>query len=302
MNVRLELFGGTLLLSFAAFSLGTGVASAQSAAQAATNQISQTEKTVSAPVRTGAALEPKAIELLKASCARLAAAHSMSFTAEVTYESPSRMGFPLAYTTKSEVVMQRPDKLRVITLGDGPASEFYYDGKMMMAYAPAEDLVAIADAPPNLDETMEVAYHNAAIYFPFDDVVVSDPYKDISDDLRMAFYIGQSNVVGGVATDMVVYDTGGVFVEAWIGVDDKLPRMLRAIYADDPQKLRHGLELTNWHIDPDVSADFFTSQKATAAKHIKFARPDAPLPPRAGTKPKSPKPAAAPASTPNNSQ
>jgi hypothetical protein len=145
MNVRLELFGGTLLLFFAAFSLSTGAASAQSAAQAATNQTSQTEKTVSAPVRTSAALEPKDIELLKASCARLAAAHSMSFTVEVTYESPSRMGFPLAYTTKSEVVMQRPDKLRVITLGDGPASEFYYDGKMMMAYALAEDLVAIAD-------------------------------------------------------------------------------------------------------------------------------------------------------------
>ena len=30
---------------------------------------------------------------------------------------------------------------------DGPASEFYYDGKKMMAYAPAENLVAIADAP-----------------------------------------------------------------------------------------------------------------------------------------------------------
>jgi hypothetical protein len=227
----------------------------------------------------------------------------MSFTAEVTYESPSRMGFPLAYTTKSDVVMQRPDKLRVITLGDGPASEFYYDGKMMMAYAPAEDLVAIADAPPTLDETMEVAYHNAAIYFPFDDVVVSDPYKDISDDLRMAFYIGQSNVVGGTTTDMIAYDTGGVFVEIWIGAEDKLPRMLRAIFADDPMKLRHRLELSNWHIDPNVTADFFTSEKATNAKHIKFARPDAPLPPRAGTKPKAAtKPKSTPTPTPNNSQ
>jgi hypothetical protein len=247
-------------------------------------------------------LEPKAIELLKASCARLAAAHAMSFTAEVTYESPSRMGFPLAYTTKSDVVMQRPDKLRVITLGDGPASEFYYDGKMMMAYAPAEDLVAVADAPPTLDETMEVAYHTAAIYFPFDDVIVSDPYKDIADDLRMAFYIGQSNVVGGTTTDMIAYDTGGVFVEIWIGAEDKLPRMLRAIFADDPMKLRHRLELSNWHIDPNVTADFFTSEKATNAKHIKFARPDAPLPPRAGTKPKAgPKPKSTPAAATNNS-
>lgn len=284
MNIRPKLSVGALLLSVAALSLGAEAVSAQGAATT-TKENSQTEKTVSAPVQTKPALEPKAIELLKASCARLTAAHSMSFTAEVTYESPSRMGFPLAYTTKSEVVMQRPDKLRVITLGDGPASEFYYDGKMMMAYAPAEDLVAIADAPPTLDETMEVAYHTAAIYFPFDDVIVSDPYKDISDDLRMAFFIGQSNVVGGTTTDMIAYDTGGVLVEIWIGAEDKLPRMLRAIYSDDPEQLRHRLELSNWHIDPNVSADFFTSEKATKAKHIKFGRPDAPLPPAGNSKP-----------------
>lgn len=44
-------------------------------------------------------LEPKAIDLLKAASSRLAAARSMSFTAVVTYESPSRLGHPLAYTT-----------------------------------------------------------------------------------------------------------------------------------------------------------------------------------------------------------
>jgi len=67
-------------------------------------------------------LEPKAVEILKAACDKLAAARSMSFTAVATYENPSRLGTPLAYTTKSEVTLKRPDKLRVITLGDGPAS------------------------------------------------------------------------------------------------------------------------------------------------------------------------------------
>jgi hypothetical protein len=31
--------------------------------------------------------------------------------------------------------------------------------------------------------------------------------------------------------------------EIWIGAQDKLPRMLRAIYVDDPLRLRHQLEL-----------------------------------------------------------
>jgi hypothetical protein len=273
-----KLFGGALLMSLVAFSFGAEPVYAQS----------------SKPV-----LEPKAIELLKAASNRLAAAHTMSFTAMVTEESPSRLAIPLAYTTKSDVVMQRPDKLRVITLGDGPASEFYYDGKIMMAYAPAEDLVAIAAAPPTIDETMEVAYHAAAIYFPFDDVIVSDPYKDLAEDLRLAFYVGQSNVIGGTKTDIVAYDTGGVFVEAWIGAEDKLPRMLRAIYVDDPLRLRHQLELSNWKIDPTLSPDVFGSAKAAAAKHIKFARPDAPLPPRGNVKPQT---AAQTQATPTQSQ
>ena len=92
-------------------------------------------------------LEPKAIDLLKAMSARLASARTMTFTAVSTYESPSHIGPPLAYTTISEVTLQRPDKLRVMTPGDGPASEFYYDGKTMMAYMPAENLVAVAEAP-----------------------------------------------------------------------------------------------------------------------------------------------------------
>ena len=72
----------------------------------------------------------------------------------VTYESPSRFGPRSCYTTKSEVTLQRPDKLRVITSGDGPASEFYYNGKTMTAFAPAENLVAVADAPPTIDDAL----------------------------------------------------------------------------------------------------------------------------------------------------
>ena len=93
-------------------------------------------------------LDQHALDVIKAACDRLAAAKSMAFTAIVSYESPSRIGPPLIYSTKSEVIMQRPDKLRVITLGDGPRSEFYYDGKTMTAFAPAENLVAVTDAPP----------------------------------------------------------------------------------------------------------------------------------------------------------
>jgi hypothetical protein len=219
-------------------------------------------------------LEPKAIDLLKAACSRLAAARTMSFTAVVSYESPSRLGPPLVYTTRSEVTLQRPDKLRVITPGDGPASEFYYDGKKMTAFAPAENLIAVADAPPTIDEALKAAYDSAAIYFPFTDVMVADPYKDLSEGLILAFYIGQSRVVGGTTTDMVAFANDNVFLQVWIGAEDKLPRMIRGVYRSDNAHLRHQLELSNWQLDLPVSADAFASKSAGTAKPIAFAHPN----------------------------
>src|SRR5215468_1926899 len=231
-------------------------------------------------------LEPKAIDILKAASSRLAAAKSMRFTAVVSYENPSLLGPPLIYTTKSDVVVQRPDKLRVITSGDGPPSEFYYDGKMMMAFAPAENLVAVADAPPTIDGTLKAAYDSAAIYFPFSDVIVADPYADIADGLKVAFYVGQSQVAAGTTTDIVAYANNDVFVQAWIGAEDKLPRMLRAVYRNDPAQLRHQMELSNWQLDLSIPPDVFGSEKAAAATHIAFERPDS-MPPRFKPPPKS---------------
>jgi len=143
-------------------------------------------------------LEPKAMDLLKALSAKLAAAKSMSFTAVVGYEYPSKLGPPIVYTSRYDVTMQRPDKLRVLIPGDGPASEFCYDGKVMMAYAPAENLVAIADAPPTVEPALQDALNTAAIYFPFEDLLVADPYQALTDGTILAFYIGPSGMVGGV--------------------------------------------------------------------------------------------------------
>jgi len=243
------------------------------------------------PARKGAKKPPvelvreeRALALLKAACDRLAAARTLQFTATVSYEYPSELGPPIIYTTTSEVALQRPDKLRVITPGDGPASEFYYDGKTITAYAPAENLVAVAAAPPTIDAALFFAFDTAQIYFPFTDLIVADPYKDMVDGLKLAFYIGQSKTVGGTTTDMVAYANDHVFIQIWIGAEDKLPRRARAVFRDDPLRLRHQLDLSNWQLDGALAADAFGTAKAASAKPIDFAAPAFVKPPPPGVK------------------
>jgi hypothetical protein len=280
-----KFFAKTMLVALGVALAGNGNAQpSQQGPQAPTPEAAARQ---GAEARVEPVLEPKAIDLLKAMSARLASARTLTFTAVSTYESPTHIGPPLAYTIISEVALQRPDKLRVITHGDGPASEFYYDGKTMTAYMPAENLVAVAEAPPTIDGTLKAAYDSAAIYFPFTDVIVADPYQDIADRLEHAFVIGQSRVVGGTTTDMVAIVSDRVFAQVWIGADDKLPRMLRAVYADDPSRLRHQVEFSNWRLDGQIPADAFASSRAASAPRIPFARPDPVLPPGAGSPPES---------------
>ena len=223
------------------------------------------------------AIEDQALAILKATSQRLAAAHAMSFTAVTTYESPARNGQPLYYATRSEVTMQRPDKLRVITPGDGPASDFFYDGTQMIAYDPNQDLAAISPAPPTLEATMQQALQTAAIHFPFAEVLTADPYAHLADGLTGAFVVGQSRVVGDTVTDMVALTTDRVQAEIWISVEDGLPRLIRAVYPNDPELPHYAIAFSDWKIDPPVTETDFTSAKALKAPRMAFARPDAPI-------------------------
>ena len=254
--------------------LGAGVLlaiGASAGAQDTNKTVNATKNRPGAPVKM--VLEPRAMDLLKATSARLAAAKSLSFTAVASYEFPSQLGPPILYTVRYDVKMRRPDKLRVIIPGDGPASEFYYDGKSMMAYAPAENLVAVADAPPTIDGALKAAFQTADIFYPFTDLLVADPYAALTEGAVLAFYIGPSGIVGGTKTEMVAWANRDVFLQIWIGVEDKLPRRVRAVYRADPLQLRHELDLADWQVDGEIPPDAFASEKARGAQPMKFDRP-----------------------------
>ena len=212
--------------------------------------------------------------MLKATSAKLAAAKSMSFTATVGYEYPSKLGPPIVYTSRYDVTLQRPDKLRILSPGDGPPTELYYDGKSMAAFAPKENYIARADAPPTIDAALDQAFTKAQIYYPFMDLLAANAYEDLVKGLRVAFYVGESDSVGGTKTHIVAYANDHAFVQAWIGVEDRLPRRLRAIYRKDPAQLRHEMDITDWKLDAPVAASVFAvPDAAKKALPIPFNSP-----------------------------
>jgi len=297
LHHALVLLLGAALTVPAAAQTAAGAPATPAAAQpaaAARTAPAAAKKKAARPAQFTPVLEPRAVELLQAMSRRLAAAHSLSFTAVASYEYPSRLGPAIVYTMRYDVSLQRPNQLKVVVPGDGPAFEFTFDGREMVAFAPAENLVAVADAPPTIEGALKKAFDTAAIYFPFTDLLLPDPYGALGSGAILAFVIGPSASVGGVKTDMVVWADNEVFLQLWIGADDHLPRRIRAQFRADPRGLRHDLELSHWQLDAALPADTFSTAKAKAGQPMAFAAPGRKLPigvkPLAierGTKPKT---------------
>jgi hypothetical protein len=122
--------------------------------------------------------------------------------------------------------MQRPGRPWVMMPGDGPSSQFYFDGRTITAFAPKRNLAAIETAPPTIEAALKAAYQRAGIDFPFTDLLVADPYKALTEGVFHAFSIGPSAIVGGQKTDMVAIANKDVFLHIWIGASDQLPRQI----------------------------------------------------------------------------
>lgn len=219
-------------------------------------------------------LEPKALEILKAMSAKLAGAKSLSFTVTTAFDQPGQNNQPIFYATKSNVALVRPNKFAVMTMGDGPRSSFYYNGKEMVVSLPAQNLVAVAAAPGSVEDMLEQAFVKAGIYFPWVDLVTSNPYAEIETGLKTAFYIGQSKVIADTTTDMVAFANSNVMVQMWIGAKDRLPRMVSIVPVEPGQRGRQMLQFSNWMLNKSVPSSTFESKERKTARTIEFAKPE----------------------------
>jgi hypothetical protein len=232
-------------------------------------------ETATAPAGTSKAPEaiaPAALNILKQMSETLAKAKSLSFSVRRAFDEPASNGQPLFYMIDSRISLRRPDQLKIEVLGDGPKSEFYYDGKEFAVYLPASNLIAVETAPPHLEEMLEAAYSKAGIYFPFVDFIVDDPYAAITEKLTSAFVMGKSEVVGGTTTDIIAIANKDFQAQLWIGAKDKLPRLVWLNPTNGKEKSRSMIEFSNWRLGAP-KLNFARAPGAAKAGRIKFEKP-----------------------------
>jgi hypothetical protein len=246
--------------------LGFGSATAQTSAPV-----------LNAPPKQIPAIEKGALDIIKQMSTTLASAKTLQFQARVQSDAPSIDGIPVIYTSNSDFAVQRPNKMAVITSGQGLPSELIYDGKSIVAITPNTEIVAFSKAPGNIDDMAEYIFKKAGLYFPGGMILLSDPYTSLTGDMRAAFIVEKTKLVGGVETDVIVLAGSGMEGQFWIGSKDKLPYMISMIYTKEPNRPRVTIQFSDWKVNATIDSQRFDTAKIANAIKVDFAHHDAPL-------------------------
>jgi hypothetical protein len=219
-------------------------------------------------------IEPSALTVIKAMSERLSQAKTIKFSARVQSQGVSIDNVTVFYMSETDFSIQRPNKLAARRTGEGNPTELIYDGKRLVGVTPEEPVIALADAPDNIDDMAVFAFEKAGIYFPSGVIILSNSYDVLTADLKAAFIVGTTDLVGGVLTNAVALAGSGVDGQFWVGVDDKLPRMITMVYTKEPNRPQVTIEFSDWVLDQPIDPSTFDTARFLNRPTTEFARQD----------------------------
>ena len=231
------------------------------------------------PVRPAvASLDQRALDILKKMSETLSQAKSVRFETRSMVPIRSPRGMWVSLYGTSRVVKEGSEKLFAETRGDFFPYDFYFDGKTITAYSPTKNLYAEKSAPGTVEDVIEMAYREEGKSFPYADILVAEPYAVLTDGLVRAAYVGQSTFralsgTGSVKTDHLAFSNKGVEWQIWIGVEDRLPRMVSATYFGKPGEPSYMVEFGDWKINEPVLPETFIFKNTSKAAKVEFRNP-----------------------------
>lgn len=222
----------------------------------------------------GGAIDADALQALKGMTDYLEGLQAFSMHTENIYEDVLATGQKIQFHFESSIVAQRPDKLRVERI-DGMAKQlFVYDGAKFSIYDPAQDIVAVIDAPSTIDDFLHFARDALDLVPPSGDLVYSNAFELLTAGMTSGFVVGET-VIAGTPCVHLAFTTEVVDWQVWIATGDKpLPVRYVLTTTDDPAQPQFVTTISKWNTEPEIKDGLFEFTPPATAMEIDFVRVD----------------------------
>ncbi len=221
-------------------------------------------------------VDAHATEIVQRMAHRIVAADHFRIAGELAWDVVQSDGQTLEFGATREVVLQRPDHLRVdIDLREGGKRSLLYDGKRIVIQDPEKKVYAIHPYTGPVDDMAEFVADRLGIPVALSDFLSPDLPDLLGEHLTSASYVGESTV-DGVRCDHVALRNKIGGLQLWVGQDDSLPRRITVTYEHEAGRPQFRARLTGWDLSPQVADATFAFDPPKDAEKIAFApRPTA---------------------------
>jgi hypothetical protein len=160
-------------------------------------------------------VDPAAVQRLKQMTEFLDGLPQFSVQTHSIFEEVHGSGHRVDRDLTAHVTVKRPNKLRAARAAGVMDQRFFYDGKTLTLYNPAEKVYATEPAPDTIERMIDFARETVGILLPAADLLYRNAFPLLMQDVTLAAVVGKT-VVGGVTYDHLLFSRPGVDFQVWI--------------------------------------------------------------------------------------
>ncbi len=202
-------------------------------------------------------VDPEAQKLFKQMCDYMASLKAYSVTSEVFEDRVFSDGQKIQYHRISKTIVQKPDKVHTVTLGDGSDTLSIINGKQFALLDQTSSNYQLVDVPAGLDKAVDFLLEKFDLNVPTADLIKDDPYAAIFPNIISGQYI-QAVEMDGKLYHHLAFRQLLVDWQVWIA-DGDAPLPIRIVITD---KTQHGnpqfmIVYKDWNMSPEIKEGLF---------------------------------------------
>lgn len=200
----------------------------------------------------------------------IAAQKKFSFTYDSDVEVVTPDLQKLQFSSSGHMLVDRPDKLRAIRTGGYSDVEFIFDGKQFTVFDRYHKTYAQADAPGSIDQLLDRLSREFLIQAPGADLLLTDGYGALTQDVLEARHIGQG-VIDGADCEHLAFRDHETDWQLWVQVGDApIPRQYVIVSKTVATAPEYTLRIRDWKTDVQITDGAFAFTPPADAKKVDF--------------------------------
>jgi hypothetical protein len=218
-------------------------------------------------------MDEKAMQILQNMSDYLAGAKTLSFRARTLFDEVRKSGIKIKSARTIQVVMQRPNSLRVLAIADnGAARSAWFDGSKLTVLMRDDNQVKELDYKGTIDGLLDELIDKHEAHLPLADLLYADIAKNFKENLVSAEYLG-IKLVKGIKCHHLSFESTGADWQIWIQADaTPVPRRFAISYVNDAEKPELLASFSRWSIGGEAADDQFKASVPGSAKKVPFGK------------------------------